>query len=43
MKWFWRRKKRTADDEPRGRERLRPDQVKDLRARLTSDGHTLKH
>ncbi|HET6739553.1 MAG TPA: hypothetical protein VFH76_11485 [Kribbella sp.] len=43
MKWWRRRKQRAAEDgEPRRRE-LRRDEVKDLRARLTSDGHTLKH
>jgi len=43
MKWWWRRKKAAEEDgEPRRRE-MRRDEVKDLRARLTGEGYTLKH
>ncbi|MFI5729982.1 hypothetical protein ACIA49_07655 [Kribbella sp. NPDC051587] len=43
MKWFRRRKKRAPDDERQSQARPRQNEVKDLRARLTSDGYTLKH
>ncbi|TDW17583.1 hypothetical protein EV650_4150 [Kribbella kalugense] len=43
MKRWWRKRKRAAEDgEPRRRGVYR-DEVKDLRARLTSEGYTLKH
>ena len=42
---MWRRKKKAADDgeEPRPRRRAGRDEVKDLRARLTSQGFTVHH
>ena len=44
MKW-WRRKKKVAepgDDAPRRGRPVR-NEVKDLRARLTGEGYTLRH
>jgi hypothetical protein len=43
MRWWWRKKKRAAEDgEPR-RRGVHRDEVKDLRARLSAEGYTLKH
>jgi hypothetical protein len=42
MKWFRRKKKDPKDRDASPRQRP-PAEVKDLRARLTSDGFTLKH
>ncbi|WP_255511220.1 hypothetical protein [Kribbella pratensis] len=44
MKWWWRRKKKAAEEDGEPRRRgMRRDEVKDLRARLTGEGYTLKH
>jgi hypothetical protein len=41
---LWRRKKKAADDEePRRRRRADRDEVKELRAKLTSQGYTIHH
>jgi len=44
VRWFWRRKKKVAEEEePRRRRRADRDEVKELRAKLTSQGYTIHH